>query len=65
MTSTLYPMLVKILLEYKCAFVRQAKGSHEIWKSPINNAKFSVPVTVKSRDTANGILKQAGIEEKI
>lgn len=65
MTSTLYPALVAILRSHGCVFVRQGKGSHEIWQSPINNKIFSVPFTVKSKPTANGILKQAGINAKI
>lgn len=65
MGSGFYDQLVKVLKAHGCEFVRQGKGSHEIWSSPINNAKFSVPVTVKSVLTANGILKQAGIKEKL
>jgi len=63
MTVSLYPQLRKILLENGCRFVRQAKGSHEIWYSPLSGAKFSVAVTVKSRDTFDGILKEAGIKK--
>jgi predicted RNA binding protein YcfA (HicA-like mRNA interferase family) len=48
-----------------CEFVRQAKGSHELWQSPITNSRFSVPVTIVSRLTANAILKQAGITQRI
>nr|WP_309776577.1 type II toxin-antitoxin system HicA family toxin [Klebsiella variicola] len=44
-----------------CYFERQGKGSHEIWFSPISNRNFSVPYTIVSRHTANGILKQAGL----
>jgi predicted RNA binding protein YcfA (HicA-like mRNA interferase family) len=44
---------------------RQAKGSHEIWHSPINQARFAVSVTVNNRHTANGILKQAGIDKRL
>ncbi|WP_134705428.1 type II toxin-antitoxin system HicA family toxin [Rahnella sp. CJA17(1/100)] len=60
-----YTNIALILHRHKCKFVRQGKGSHEIWYSPITNKTFSVPVTVVSRNTANGILKQAGLEEKI
>jgi predicted RNA binding protein YcfA (HicA-like mRNA interferase family) len=65
MTSTFYSALVAILRNHGCEFVRQGKGSHEIWKSPISNKVFSVPFTVKSKPTANAILKQAGINDKI
>jgi hypothetical protein len=55
----------EILKRYKCEFERQGKGDHEIWRSPINGRKFPVDSNIRSRHTANGILKQAGIEEKI
>jgi predicted RNA binding protein YcfA (HicA-like mRNA interferase family) len=44
-----------------CAFVRQGKGSHEIWYSPITKRNFAVPVGIPSRHTANSILRQAGL----
>ncbi|HBM2887455.1 TPA: type II toxin-antitoxin system HicA family toxin [Klebsiella oxytoca] len=65
MGSGLYPQLREILLRFDCKFVREGKGSHEIWHSQITNKNISVPFTIQSRHTANGILKQAGISEKI
>ncbi len=44
-------------------FDRQAKGSHEIWDDGENTV--SVPTKIKSRHTANAILKAAGIKIKI
>jgi predicted RNA binding protein YcfA (HicA-like mRNA interferase family) len=44
-----------------CQLVRQGKGSHEIWFSPITKRTFPVPVGIVSRHTANGILRQAGL----
>ncbi|HWY14084.1 MAG TPA: type II toxin-antitoxin system HicA family toxin [Rhizomicrobium sp.] len=44
-----------------CAFVRQGKGSHEIWYSPLTARNFPVPVGIPSRHTANAILRQAGL----
>lgn len=41
--------------------VRQGKGSHEIWQSPITKQNFAVPVGIPSRHTANAILRQAGL----
>jgi predicted RNA binding protein YcfA (HicA-like mRNA interferase family) len=41
--------------------VRQGKGSHEIWHSPITKRNFPVPVGIPSRHTANAILRQAGL----
>ncbi|HGY3148200.1 TPA: type II toxin-antitoxin system HicA family toxin [Morganella morganii] len=65
MGTGLYPQLSKILLSYGCVFVRQGKGSHEIWRSNISNKVFSIPYTIVSKNTANAILKQAGIGERI
>ena len=44
-----------------CEFVRQGRGSHEIWYSPITRRNFAVPVGIPSRHTANAILRQAGL----
>jgi predicted RNA binding protein YcfA (HicA-like mRNA interferase family) len=44
-----------------CTIVRQGKGSHEVWHSPITGRNFPVPVGIMSRHTANGILRQAGL----
>ena len=51
----------QILREHGCQFVRHGTGDHEIWESPISGKRFPVDRTIKSRHTANGILKQAGI----
>ncbi|WP_261849798.1 type II toxin-antitoxin system HicA family toxin [Pectobacterium araliae] len=61
MGNGLYPKLTDLLLSAKCNFERQGKGSHEIWYSPITNKRFSVPFSIVSTHTANGILKQAGL----
>jgi hypothetical protein len=42
-------------------FVRQGRGDHEIWQSPVNGRRFTVDNNIKSRHTANAVLKQAGI----
>ncbi len=46
-----------------CLPVRQGKGSHEIWYSPITEKNFSVPIGIPSRHTANAILRQAGLQK--
>ncbi len=61
MGNSYYQQVRDILLANGCSFVRQGKGSHEIWFSPITRAYFPLSVTVVSRHTANAILKQAGI----
>lgn len=52
MGNSFYPKLRKILLEHHCQFKRQAKGSHELWSSPISKKVFTVPVTIDSGHTA-------------
>ena len=53
--------LRKLLSEAGCEIVRQGKGSHEIWRSPITAQNFAVPVGIPSRHTSNAILRQAGL----
>ena len=54
--------LKRILREHGCQFVRNGKGDHEIWHSPINGRNFTVDAGTRKRFTANAILKQAGID---
>jgi hypothetical protein len=49
------------LREAGCKFERQGKGDHEIWYSPITRIRFVVDQNIKSRHTANAVLKQAGL----
>lgn len=55
--------VVDNLKENGCLFVRHGKGDHNIWYSPISNRNFTVDSKIKSRFTANGIMKQAGINK--
>jgi hypothetical protein len=55
------PHVKSILLQNGCVFVRQGKGDHEIWQSPISRRRFMVDNFIKSRHWANYTLKQAGI----
>jgi hypothetical protein len=64
MGSSFTPPLKKILRRHGCYPVRQGKGDHEIWSSPINGRKFVVDGKIKSRHTANAVLRQAGIERR-
>jgi hypothetical protein len=43
--------------------VRPGKGDHEIWFSPLSKRHFPVDSKIMSRHTANGVLKQAGLEK--
>lgn len=60
-----YHEIARLLVKHKCKFVRQGRGSHEIWYSPHSGKNFPVSVTIVSKLTANGILKQAGIADRI
>jgi hypothetical protein len=58
------PAVKRILRDNNCLFERPGKGDHEIWYSPITNRRFPVDAKIKSRHTANGILKQAGLPKQ-
>jgi hypothetical protein len=57
------PRLKRLLRQAGCRRERQGKGDHEIWYSPITKRRFPVDNTIKSRHTANAILKQAGLDK--
>lgn len=54
----------KILSENGRSFQRRGKGDHDIWYSPITKRHVTVDTKIKSRHTANAILKQSGIDYK-
>lgn len=54
----------KVLKNNGCTFVRHGKGDHDIWYSPITNLNVAVDGKIKSRFTANAIMKQCGIDHK-
>lgn len=57
--SSLYADLTKLLEHAGCTKTRE--GKHEIWHSPKTGRSFPVPRSVKSKHTANEVLKQAGL----
>ena len=63
MSVSFTPEVKRILENAGCYFKRQGKGDHEIWYSPITETSFVVDGCMKSRHTANGVLKQAGLEK--
>jgi len=63
MSASFTPDLKKLLSEAGCYFVRQGRGDHEIWYSPITERNFVVDSSIKSRHTANAVLKQAGLDK--
>jgi len=64
MASSFTPQVKRILLDHGCSFERQGKGDHEIWYSPITNRRLVVDQDIKSRHTANAVLKQAGLSKQ-
>jgi predicted RNase H-like HicB family nuclease len=59
------PQLIRFLREHGCMFVRKGgRGDHEIWYSPISKRRFPVDANIRSRHTANEVLKQAGIQKQ-
>lgn len=52
------------LKAYGAYFERHGKGDHDIWFSPLSGKHITVDHVIKSRHTANAILKQAGINKK-
>jgi predicted RNA binding protein YcfA (HicA-like mRNA interferase family) len=60
-----YNAVRSLLVEHGCYIHRQGKGSHEIWKSPVNGNIFPVPFKLLKKGTANTILKQAGINKRL
>ena len=60
--SDLYGKVLELLRESGYRFLRQGKG-HEIRTNGYR--KVSVPVRMRSRHTANGILKDAGVNRKL
>lgn len=58
-----YEKLVRAeLTAHGCTFVRHGKGDHDIWYSPISRRHFTVDGKIKSRHTANAIMKQSGLD---
>ncbi|MDP6066322.1 MAG: type II toxin-antitoxin system HicA family toxin [Alphaproteobacteria bacterium] len=57
------PKLRKMLRDAGCSAVGRGrgKGSHEFWHEPNSGKRFAVPQKIKSRHTANEILRQAGL----
>jgi hypothetical protein len=55
--------LKRLLRQAGCRLERQGKGDHEIRYSPITSQRLPVDNKIKARHTANGVLKQAGLDK--
>lgn len=58
--ADLYRDVKRALQSAGCVFHRQGKGSHEIWGHP-DGYIITVPSNLKSRYTAESVMKQAGL----
>jgi predicted RNA binding protein YcfA (HicA-like mRNA interferase family) len=56
-----YRDLIRLLKDSGYEFKRQGRGDHEIWWNPISGVHVTVDRKLRSRFTANGILKEAGL----
>ena len=54
----------EILTQHQCRFLRRGKGDHDIWYSPITERHITVDSKIRSRHTANAIMKQSGIDHR-
>ena len=51
------PELKRLLLAAGCTFVRRGRVDHDIWFSPLTRVNFVVDGKIKSRRTANAVLR--------
>ena len=58
------PKVRKLLNQAGWQFHRHGKGDHERWINPATGVKVTVDAKIRSRHTANVILKEAGIGKK-
>ena len=65
MASNYYRQVADAVRKLGFARVRQGKGSHEIWAKAVTGKKVSIPRKLRSRHTANRILRDAGSDEKV
>ena len=56
-----YRDVVRLLKDNGYEFKRQGRGDHEIWWNSPTEVHVTVDRKLRSRFTANGILKEAGI----
>jgi predicted RNA binding protein YcfA (HicA-like mRNA interferase family) len=56
-----YRDVIRLLREAGYELKRQGRGDHEIWWNPQTGIRVTVDRKLKSRFTANGILKEANL----
>lgn len=57
------PKLKKKLSLAGCQYYGPGKGDHDVWITP-EGRKITVDANIKSRHTANEVLKQAGLPKE-
>jgi len=57
--------LVKLFRKNGCRFVRNGKGDHQVWYSPLTNRNITLDYGTNNKYTANGTLREAGINQKL
>ncbi|HTO33582.1 MAG TPA: type II toxin-antitoxin system HicA family toxin [Pararhizobium sp.] len=65
MAEGYYKVVCDILQALGYEYQTNAKGSHEKWRSRETGKLVLVPHNLKSRHTANAILKTAGSNRKV
>lgn len=65
MAGEFYNIVTKEISKLGFEYWKNAKGSHEKWKCLNTGKILLVPYNLKSRHTANAILKSAGSVKKV
>jgi len=56
--------IVKLFRKNNLTFIRHGKGDHQIWYSPITDRQVTLDYKSSNKITANGTLKDAGINHR-
>ena len=65
MPDDFYRTVTKAIGRMGYVYWKPAKGSHEKWRHEATGKLLIVPRNLKSRHTANGILKSAGSDKRL
>ncbi|MDP2409805.1 MAG: type II toxin-antitoxin system HicA family toxin [Pseudolabrys sp.] len=60
-----YRDVIRLLRDAGFEFRRQGRGDHEMWWHPKTGISVVVDRKLRSRFTANGILKEAGLPKSL
>jgi predicted RNA binding protein YcfA (HicA-like mRNA interferase family) len=59
--NNLSPAIRQILKKAGFVWFRTGKGDHEIWKHTVNGKRVTVDAKVRTKHSANKILRDAGL----